>query len=108
MTVNPAQHKIAYIMSRFPHLPEVFILREMEELCRQGYDLALYPLIIQKQDIVHPEAGAWMKKARCLPFISRAVVKANFRALINKTGIYTAVWKEAVVKNIGSLNMLTT
>ena len=37
--------KVAYMMSRFPHLPETFILREMSEMERQGWELALYPLI---------------------------------------------------------------
>ena len=36
----PAQ--LAYLMSRFPHLPETFILREMNELERQGWPVALY------------------------------------------------------------------
>ncbi len=107
MADNPAQPKIAYMMSRFPHLPEVFILREMEELCRQGYDLALYPLIIQQLDIVHPEARSWMKKVRRLPFLSWAIIKANFRTLIIKTGTYIAVWKQALFENLGSFNLLT-
>lgn len=60
--------KIAYIMSRFPHLPETFILREMSEMERQGWDIALYPLIKQEQAIIHPEAARWIPKARYLPF----------------------------------------
>ena len=93
-------------MSRFPHLPEVFILREMEELRRQGWHLALYPLIFQKQDLVHPETLMWMKKARCLPFISWAIIKANIRALIKKTRLYTVVWKHALIGNLSSVNLL--
>jgi hypothetical protein len=53
-------HKIAYLMSRFPHLPETFILREMGELERQGWQVGLYPLIRQTQPIVHskPSVGS--------------------------------------------------
>ena len=93
-------------MSRFPHLPEVFILREMDELHRQGWHLALYPLIYQDQDLVHPEARSWMKKARRIPFISWAIVKANILAMIKKTGLYISVWKEAVTGNLRSFNLL--
>ena len=48
--------RIAYIVSRFPHLPETFILRAMLQLERLGWQLDLYPLIIQTQDVVPEEA----------------------------------------------------
>ncbi|MCA9978703.1 MAG: hypothetical protein KC413_23250, partial [Anaerolineales bacterium] len=66
--------KIAYVMSRFPHLPETFILREMNEIEQHGWDVALYPLIKQQQDIVHAEAKSWIPRARYLPFFSGDVL----------------------------------
>ena len=51
--------KIAYIMSRFPHLPETFILREMDAIEQLGWDISLYPLIGQHQEVIHDEAKSW-------------------------------------------------
>ena len=47
--------KIAYIVSRFPHLPETFILREMIALEQLGWEIELHPLIIQRQELIHQE-----------------------------------------------------
>ncbi|MCP3927695.1 MAG: colanic acid biosynthesis glycosyltransferase WcaL [Bacteroidetes bacterium] len=107
-TVKPCDNKeisqknIAYMMSRFPHLPEVFILREMEEMSRQGWSLKLYPLIIQKETVVHHEANAWLKQARPLPFLSIEVIRANIKAFWNNRRLYLSIWKQAVVENVSN------
>ena len=63
----PEAGKIAYVMSRFPHLPETFILREMTELEQLGWGIELYPLIIQKQTVVHEEARPWLSRLQATP-----------------------------------------
>ena len=63
--------KVAYVMSRFPHLPETFILREMVEVERRGWEIALYPLIHQQQPVIHAEAKPWLARIRSAPFISK-------------------------------------
>jgi glycosyltransferase involved in cell wall biosynthesis len=98
--------KIAYVMSRFPHLPETFILREMGEMERQGWDIALYPLIEQKQAVVHADAERWIPKARYLPFFSWGVVAANGRSLRHSPQRYLTLWGRVVRENIGSPNFL--
>ncbi|MGB0383529.1 MAG: glycosyltransferase family 4 protein [Ardenticatenaceae bacterium] len=80
--------KIAYIMSRFPKLSETFILREMSELERQGEQVALYPLIVQREAIVHTEAKAWIGRMQKLPFMSPAIFATNSRALIQQPCTY--------------------
>ncbi len=97
---------IAYLTSRFPHLPETFILREMMELERQGWDVALYPLILQKQPVVHPEAQAWIARAHRLPYLSPRVLGANARALATHPESYLRLWKQAVWENRASGNFL--
>jgi len=59
--------QLGYVMSRFPHLPETFILREMAELRRQGWQVGLYPLIRQEQPVVHAQARSWMDEAHTAP-----------------------------------------
>ena len=98
--------KIAYIMSRFPHLPEVFILREMDALMAMGWQIEIYPLIRQKQSVVHKEAGPWIERARWLPFVSPAVIKANIRTLGRTPGRYLSTWTRALWENRINLRAL--
>jgi len=93
-------------MSRFPHLPETFILREMMELELQGQGVSLYPLILQKQPIVHPEAQPWIARAHRLPYISSDVLEANARALAARPGRYGDLWKRTAWENQTSSNFL--
>ena len=97
--------KIAYIMSRFPHLSETFILREMNELERHGWQIALYPLILQKQPVVHAEAERWIPRARYVPFFSAEVLSANARALL-KPHRYAALWGRTLWENRNCPNFL--
>jgi colanic acid/amylovoran biosynthesis glycosyltransferase len=98
--------KLAYIMSRFPHLPETFILREMIELERLGWQIALYPLILQRPAVVHDEARLWLQRARAFPFISIQVLIANIHALLRRPGLYLSLWFQTLWENRTSLKFL--
>lgn len=99
--------KIAYVMSRFPLLSETFILREMIEMEKRGYEIALYPLICQTQPIVHEEAERWIPRARCIPFFSTAVLAENLRVLLTRPLRYIAMFLRIVWENRSSLDFLT-
>ena len=99
--------KIAYIMTRFPHLPETFILREMSELERQGWHIALYPLIRQSQTVIHDEVNHWLPRVRHLPFGSSAVVAANIQALLQTPARYSVGWAKTAFENRNSPKFLT-
>ncbi len=92
--------KIAYVMSRFPHLPETFILREMEELIRQGWHVELYPLIRQQQKVIHDEARPWVERARYSPFLSPKVLRANCKAALLPGWQYYQLWQRVVMDNL--------
>lgn len=65
--------KIAYVMSRFPHLSETFILREMEALRAAGVEIVVYPLKVQRQAVMHREATSWLAGLRhAQPWSARA------------------------------------
>jgi colanic acid/amylovoran biosynthesis glycosyltransferase len=98
--------KIAYVMSRFPHLPETFILREMNALENLGWDIALYPLISQHQEVIHDEARTWIRRARNLPFISIAAVKTNFKTFFHNPRLYVALLFQVVLENLLNLKFL--
>lgn len=98
--------KLAYVMSRFPHLPETFILREMDELVRQGWPVALYPLVVQQERVVHAEAEKWLPAMHAAPFISRAVLASNGRRLKKRPGATTRLWLQALQENLADPHML--
>ena len=98
--------RIVYIVSRFPHLPETFILREMIQLEKLGWQIELYPLIIQKQDVVHEEARPWLGRAHAVPWLSVALFLANLRRFVKGPGKYLALLWRVVRENLGSLKFL--
>ncbi|GAB4481677.1 MAG: glycosyltransferase family 4 protein [Anaerolineales bacterium] len=98
--------KVAYIMSRFPHLPETFILREMMEVEKQGISVALYPLIVQRQSVIHPEAAAWLGRAHRLPWISQEILAANGRAFFKKPLRYLSLFWRVFWGNLPSPKFL--
>ncbi|QTA91878.1 glycosyltransferase [Desulfonema magnum] len=99
--------KIAYMMTRFPKLSETFILREMNELERLGYDIALYPLIFQKESVIHEEAESWIPRIRHFPFVSPDVLKTNWDCLIRDPFAYASLWALVVRENRASLKILS-
>jgi len=101
-----SHRKIAYIMSRFPHLPETFILREINELDRLGWHIVLYPLILQTQGVIHPEAKTWISKAHYSPFLSINVIAENIRILFQRPKIYLALMVRSLWENRKSLAFL--
>lgn len=100
------QPKIAYIMSRFPHLPETFILREMIGLEVQGWQIELYPLIFQRQPLMHDEALPWIERAHRLPYFSPQILAANVRQLVRHPRRYLSLWVQALWENRSNLNFL--
>ncbi len=96
--------KIAYIVSRFPHLPETFILREIVMMEQFGWEVALFPLIHQKQSVVHPEAEAWQARVQrpALP----GLVGANLRVLARRPSRYFSTLFRVIVNNLPSAGFL--
>jgi colanic acid/amylovoran biosynthesis glycosyltransferase len=100
------QPKLGYIVSRFPHLPETFILREMGELDRLGWSISLYPLISQRQAVMHREALEWMRRAKKAAFYSPAVWVSNIKTLLRSPRCYLKTWVSMVRFNLPSIKML--
>jgi colanic acid/amylovoran biosynthesis glycosyltransferase len=98
--------RIAYVMSRFPTITETFILREIVCLVRGGWTLALYPLILQRHEIVHAEAASLLPNARRLPFLSARVAAENLRAAVEQPWNYVTTLLIALCKNLRSPRFL--
>ncbi|MEA2489446.1 MAG: colanic acid/amylovoran biosynthesis glycosyltransferase, partial [Acidobacteriota bacterium] len=71
---TPAQTKvraaIGVLVARFPRIDETFILREINELERQGQPVVLIPLLRDYSKVVHEEAKPWLRRALYLPLFS--------------------------------------
>lgn len=60
--------KVAYVVSRFPHVSETFIVRELDAVAQEpGIDLELFSLFRAVDPTVHPSARRWVARLRRTP-----------------------------------------
>lgn len=62
--------KLAYVLSQFPEMHETFILREIVEMRKRGFDITVYSLKPCKDEIIHPEAEALLPHTVYAPFFA--------------------------------------
>ena len=94
--------KVAYIVSRFPHLPETFILREMIALEGKDIQVELFPLIIQKQKVVHPDAQKWLSRLHHIRLFSLGTLAANLRTILHQPGNYFSILFQIIWFNLSN------
>ncbi len=99
--------KVAYIMSRFPKLTETFILYEMLAMRQQGVQVEVYPLLRERENVMHPEAVHFVEVAHFQPFISLPIVRANLHFLLKKPFVYLKTLWDLLRSNWGSFNFFT-
>ena len=99
--------KVAYIMSRFPKLTETFILYEMLAMQQQGIQVEVYPLLREREEVMHPEAVRFVEAAHFQPFISTAILRANLHFLLRKPFVYLKTLWDLLRSNWGSFNFFT-
>lgn len=98
--------KVAYLVSRFPHLPETFILREMNALQRCGVQVELFPLVVQEQAVIHPETKVWLEKLHSIKPYSGRCLGTNLRVLFCRPGRYLATFFQMIWFNLPSPKFL--
>src|SRR5215216_4448260 len=101
------QLKVAYIMSRFPKLTETFILYEMLAMRQQGIRVEVYPLLRERENVMHQEAVQFVEVAHFQPFISLPIVRANLHFLWKKPFVYLKTLWDLLRSNWGSFNFFT-
>jgi colanic acid/amylovoran biosynthesis glycosyltransferase len=99
--------KIAYTMSRFPKLSETFVLYEILELERQGIRVEVFPLIREKEQVVHAEAQPIVARAHYSKPNDAKVLASHRYWLSKKPGVYTRLWFDVVRGNIRSPKFLS-
>lgn len=96
--------RIAYLMSRFPNLSETFILREMIALRDLGWEIEIYPIILQHPPVIHPEAQPWLQRVHHSPYLSFQVLAANLRTLFRSPRVYLRTALRVLRENASNLN----
>lgn len=88
---------IALGLSRFPTVTETFILREFEELERQGQPIRLVPMIKESPPVIHDAAKPWIDRALYTRFLSFPIVASNLRMLFRRPVRYVAMLARLIV-----------
>lgn len=96
--------KVAYVMSRFPKLTETFILLEVLAVEEVGVEVELYPLIRERQEVVHPEAVALTERAHFFPHLSPALLAAQLWWVLRRPRAYLGALVTVATATWGSAN----
>ena len=78
----------------------------MIHLEKLGWEVELYPLIIQRQPLVHEEAQPWLARAHAIPWLSLPVLRANWGRLIKQPRRYLSLLGRVVRENLSSPKFL--
>jgi colanic acid/amylovoran biosynthesis glycosyltransferase len=96
--------KVAYIVSGFPTLYETFVLYDILEMEELGVSVDLYPLRRMYPKITHPEALRWIECAHYHPYLSLAILRAQWHFLRRQPLAYLKLWAEVLRATWGSAN----
>lgn len=107
MSTRPARPRIAWMMSRFPAVSETFILQEIMEARRQGVAVEVFPLVRNRDRVVHPEAVPLVERAHYARVLSRRTLAAQAHWLRRAPGRYAGAWARAVLGNLRSPRFLS-
>ena len=91
---------IAVLMLRFPHLADTFLLREINELERQGQPVVVVPALQGDGKVVHEEAKPWIRRALYTPLLSWEITRSNLRVFTKQPGNYLRVLGKLILGTI--------
>lgn len=98
--------KVAYLMSRFPKISETFVLYEIVELERMGFRVEIFPLLREREQVLHAEAAPLVARAHYSRPNDRKVLAAQAYWLRRAPGRYLAAWAAVLRENAGSPGFL--
>jgi colanic acid/amylovoran biosynthesis glycosyltransferase len=97
---------VGLVVSRLPKLSETFVLFEALALEEQGVRVVPLPLKLERATVSHPEAAAFVARARAAPPWSWPVLRAQLRWLHRRPRAYLGAWAGALAGNRGSPGFL--
>jgi glycosyltransferase involved in cell wall biosynthesis len=71
-----------------------------------GWQVELYPLILQRQKVIHQEALPWLARAHAVPWFSWRLLEANLGTIIRLPKKYLSVFWQIIRENVGSPKFL--
>ncbi len=71
---EPAEHRVAYVVTRFPRITETFVLYEFLAVQKFGLRTELHPLILERQELMHAEARDILPYVHYTPVFSTQVL----------------------------------
>jgi len=90
--------KVAYIVARFPSVSQTFILREILELCNQGFDITIFPLKSKPDKLIHDDAKKILTKVYYIsPFSIKVLLSQIYFFITSPLKYFYLVY--FVVKN---------
>lgn len=98
--------RVAYVMSRFPKITETFVLYELLALRKLGFEVEVFPLLRERESIVHAEAEALVARAHYRPFLSPAILAAQLHYLVRRPRAYLSTLVQVLVRTLPSPNFL--
>jgi glycosyltransferase involved in cell wall biosynthesis len=79
-------------MSRFPKLTETFILYEILAMEALGACVEVYPLLREKERVLHPEAARMLPRVHFHPFVSLPILAAQWHFFRQRPLEYLRLW----------------
>ena len=99
MSPDREPSRVAVLMSRFPKLSETFILEEVLELARSGVAVEVFPLLRERDAVVHPRAARLDRRVHHLRLVSPEVFGAQLWWLRREPRRYLSVWRRGLAAN---------
>ncbi|MHB0858708.1 MAG: glycosyltransferase [Anaerolineae bacterium] len=88
--------KVAYILHRFPHLTETFIMREMYWVRSHDVHLTIFSLAAPRSGPVHEQAQELLAYTVYTPYLSWTIFKAHAHYLLRKPVAYLRAFARVV------------
>lgn len=103
MTTN---RKLAYLVSRFPKISETFILYEILELRKLGFEIDIFPLVREREEVQHPEVASLTNRTHYHSVISLPVVLAQLFWITRRPVQYFGALWNVIRGNVSSPKFL--
>jgi glycosyltransferase involved in cell wall biosynthesis len=99
--------RVGYVVSRFPKTTETFIVREMEAVEREGWDVVPFAIHRESGEIVQPGARRYVDQLVAISDLGwRRLVGAQARLLRRNRRLWSRLWRNTIVGNARSPRFL--
>jgi glycosyltransferase involved in cell wall biosynthesis len=99
--------RVGYVVSRFPKTTETFIVREMEAVEREGWEVVPFAIRRESGEIVQPGARRYVDRLVAISDVDwPRLVRAQARLLRRDRRLWSRLWRTTIVGNARSPRFL--